>query len=319
MGSAGLQEDADALYVKADAFFSRGKYAEAFALSMLAANAGHPAACSLVGVCYANGFGTDKDVPTAQIFFEKAASGGLPRGRRNFAIALMDPSCGPPDYRKAVEQLTYAIELGDERSFGILARLYMDGIGVEKGLGKAVGLLRRGADARDPQALYDLSECYRTGVGVHEAASMKEVPVIYKAVKSLTKRYGRKFTPDGVLLGTLGEVLAEEKYDLKLLSPKTKDFDATDCRGRKVQIRCNQRNTTPIKKGATKGVFLALKLLPDGSIKEIFNGPASAVHQLTVGRKADSAGFVELSHDKLRKLMESVPESKMIPLRRRPQ
>ena len=148
---------------------------------------------------------------------------------------------------------------------------------------------------------------------------MKEVKVIYKAVKSLTKRYGRKFTPDGVLVGTLGEVLAEEKYDLKLLPPKTKDFDATDCRGRKVQIRCNQRNTTPIKKGATKGVFLALKLLPNGSIEEIFNGPALVAHQLTVNRKADSDGFVGLTHNKLRKLMESVPESKRVPLRRRAQ
>jgi hypothetical protein len=104
--------------------------------------------------------------------------------------------------------------------------------------------------------------------------------------------------------------LAEEKYDLGLLPPKTKDFDATDCRGCKVQIRCNQRSTTPIKKGATKDMFLALKLLPDGSIEEIFNGPASVAHQLTVGRKADSAGFVGLSHNKLRKLVKSVPKSK---------
>ena len=145
---------------------------------------------------------------------------------------------------------------------------------------------------------------------------MKEIRVIYKAVKGLEKCHpGRKFTPDGVLVGTLGEVLAEEKYDLDLLPPKTEAFDATDRRGRKVQIHCNQRNTTPLKKGATKGMLLALKLLPNGSIKEIFNGPASAAHQLTVGRKADSAGFVGLSHNKLRKLMESVPESKRIPLR----
>lgn len=147
---------------------------------------------------------------------------------------------------------------------------------------------------------------------------MKEVQAIYKAVRSLTKRYGRKFTPDGVLVGTLGEVLAEEKYDLELLPPKTKDFDAVDCRGREVQIRCNQQNPTPIKRGATKGMFLALKLLPNGSIEEIFNGPASVAHQLTVGRKADSARFVGLSHNNLRKLMESVPKSKRIPLRRRP-
>ena len=148
---------------------------------------------------------------------------------------------------------------------------------------------------------------------------MKEVQAIYKAVRSLTKRYGRKFTPDGVLVGTLGEVLAEEKYDLELLPPKTKDFDAVDCEGRKVQIRCNQQNTTPIKRGATKGMFLALKLLPDGTIEQIFKGPASGAHRLTVGRKADSAGFVGLSHDKLCKLMESVPKSKRIPWRRRPQ
>lgn len=144
---------------------------------------------------------------------------------------------------------------------------------------------------------------------------MKEVQAIYRAVESLTKRFGRKFTPDGVLVGTLGEVLAEEQYDLELLPPKTKAFDAKDCRGREVQIRCNQRTTTPIKKGATKGIFLALKLLPNGTIEEIFNGPASVAHKLTVGRKADSAGFVALSHNKLRKLMQLVPTNDRIPPR----
>ena len=147
---------------------------------------------------------------------------------------------------------------------------------------------------------------------------MKETQIIYRAVQGLTKRFGAGFTPAGVLVGALGEVLAEEKYDLDLLPPKTGTFDAIDCEGRKVQIRCNQQNTTPIKRGATKGMFLALKLLPDGSIREIFNGPASVSHQLTEGRKADASGFVGLSHNRLRKLMESVPKSKRIPLKRRP-
>jgi len=144
---------------------------------------------------------------------------------------------------------------------------------------------------------------------------VKEVQAIYRAVENLTKRFGRKFTPDGVLVGTLGEVLAEEKYDLRLHPPKTKDFDAKDCRGREVQIRCNQRTTTPIKKGATKGIFLALKLLPNGTIEEIFNGPASVAHKLTIGRKADASGFIGLAHSKLRALMRSVPEEERIPRR----
>jgi hypothetical protein len=147
---------------------------------------------------------------------------------------------------------------------------------------------------------------------------MKETQIIYRAVQTLSKRFGAGFTPAGVLVGALGEVLAEEKYDLDLLPPKTGALDAIDCEGRKVQIRCNQQNTTPIKRSATRGMFLALKLLPDGSIKEIFNGPASVSHRMTDGRKADSAGFVGLSHTKLRKLTESVPKSKRIPLRRRP-
>jgi hypothetical protein len=64
-------------------------------------------------------------------------------------------------------------------------------------------------------------------------------------------------------------------------------------------------------------MILALKLLPDGTIEEIFNGPASVAHKLTVGRKADSAGFVALSHNKLRALMKSVPRDERIPLRSR--
>jgi hypothetical protein len=41
-------------------------------------------------------------------------------------------------------------------------------------------------------------------------------------------------------------------------------------------------------------MFLALKLLPDGAIKEIFNGPAAIAHRLTKGRKPDASGFVAL-------------------------
>jgi len=148
---------------------------------------------------------------------------------------------------------------------------------------------------------------------------MKEKQAIYRAVRSLTKRFGENFTPAGVLVGALGEVLAEEKYDLELLPPKAQPFEAVDSLGRNVLIRCNQRNSTSIKKAARGQMLLVLKLLPDGTVEEVFNGPASAVHQLTVGRKADSAGFVGLSHKKLCKLMESVPKSKKIPWRRRPQ
>ena len=168
MGSAGVMGNADELYAEADALYGKQDYAQAFFLAKRAAEQGHPAACSLVGLCFANGLGTNKDVPTARKFFEKAAVGGLPRGKRNFATSLMDPAGGPLDLKTAVEQLTQAIELGDKLSPGILACLYRDGVGLQKDLGKAADLFKRGAEAGDPQSLYELSECYRVGWGVEK-------------------------------------------------------------------------------------------------------------------------------------------------------
>ena len=147
-------------------------------------------------------------------------------------------------------------------------------------------------------------------------AEMKETQIIYRAVQSLTKRFGAGFTPAGVLVGALGEVLAEEKYDLDLLPPKTGTFDAIDCEGRKVQIRCNQQNTTPIKKAAPGQMLLVLKLLPDGTIEEVFNGPVFMALVLEGGKQTDRKGSVDLSHNKLRTLNKSVPAGKRVPLRK---
>ena len=145
---------------------------------------------------------------------------------------------------------------------------------------------------------------------------MKETQAIYRAVRNLAKKFGDGLTPEGVLVGALGEVLAEQKYDLELLPPKTQAFDAVDGKGRKVEIRCSQGNSAMIKKGSAGGVLLVLKLLPDGTIEEVFNGPASVVLGLTLGKKADRSGSVRLAHSNLRKFMGSVPTHKRVPLRK---
>lgn len=145
---------------------------------------------------------------------------------------------------------------------------------------------------------------------------MKETQAIYRALRNLAKRFGGGFTPEGVLVASLGEVLAEEKYDLELLPPKAQAFEAVDCLGSKVLIRCSQRNSTSIKKAARAQMLLALNLLPDGTIEEVFNGPAFMALVLEGGKQTDSKGSVGLSHNKLRTLNKSVPAGKRIPLRK---
>ena len=147
---------------------------------------------------------------------------------------------------------------------------------------------------------------------------MKEVDAIRQAARALSKRLGREFTPLQVLAGGLGEILAAEKYDLELRPPK-KDivdvFDAVDSAGRNIRIRCDLTDRTTSHKDATGGMLLVLKLLADVTIEEIFNGPMSAAHELTKGRKADDSGLVGLDHSDLRSLMKSIPTSERIPLR----
>ncbi len=63
------------------------------------------------------------------------------------------------------------------------------------------------------------------------------VAAIYKAVDELEKRYyPRKFTPDGHLVGSIGEVVAAEALGLKLYPMSRAGHDAYDANG-DVQIK----------------------------------------------------------------------------------
>jgi hypothetical protein len=83
-----------------------------------------------------------------------------------------------------------------------------------------------------------------------------------------------------------------------------------------VLIRRNQRNSTSIKKAAPGQMLLVLKLLPDGTIEEVFNGPVFMALVLEGGKQTDRKGPVDLSHNKLRTLNKSVPAGKRVPLRK---
>jgi len=64
------------------------------------------------------------------------------------------------------------------------------------------------------------------------------VAKIYEAVEELQKLYpGRKFTPDGHLVGSIGEVVAEKALGLTLCSMSEPGHDAIDAAGRLVQIK----------------------------------------------------------------------------------
>ena len=66
----------------------------------------------------------------------------------------------------------------------------------------------------------------------------KAVSEIYAAAERLRQEYPcRSFTPDGHLVGHLGEVVAAKKFGLELLQNSYPGHDARDKDGRYVQIK----------------------------------------------------------------------------------
>ncbi|MGO9003504.1 MAG: DUF6998 domain-containing protein, partial [Limisphaerales bacterium] len=125
------------------------------------------------------------------------------------------------------------------------------------------------------------------------------VASIYKAVYGLNKLFdGRRFTPDGILVGSLGEVMAEIKYEIELLRPNSAKHDAIELKtNRQVQIKTNQGDSAYLSE--EPDYFIALKLLPDGQVKEIYNGPGRAAWQLALEVEKGKNGYHAIRHSKL--------------------
>lgn len=119
----------------------------------------------------------------------------------------------------------------------------------------------------------------------------------------------RNFTPDGILVGSLGEVLAEYHYALSPLSTSARGHDCS-IHGCLVQVKTTQRESIQI--GEPCEHLIALKLLPDGTATEVFNGPGALVWNLVRNKPLPKNGLYSVRLSKLHTLMQSVPATQRI-------
>lgn len=78
----------------------------------------------------------------------------------------------------------------------------------------------------------------------------KTLQKLIKITDELETKYSefdRKFTLDGHLFGSIGEVFAAKKFDLKLEKSSQKDYDALDNNGNQIQIKVTQKNSVGIR------------------------------------------------------------------------
>ena len=129
---------------------------------------------------------------------------------------------------------------------------------------------------------------------------------IFQAIQDLKNlKESRHFTIDGRLVGDIGEIIAELDYTLKLTENMQPLYDAvSDADGRQIQIKATFKNTLGFMKAyADNDVhYLGLKLYPDGSYEEVFNGPSKLIYEACnpENKTLQSGKLIALGVSKLR-------------------
>ncbi|MCI4680027.1 hypothetical protein K9U39_14300 [Rhodoblastus acidophilus] len=124
----------------------------------------------------------------------------------------------------------------------------------------------------------------------------------------------RKFTPDGHLVGSIGEVIAAYMFDLDLLRGSNKGHDAIAQDGRKIEVKLTQGARVAIRHEPDH--LIVLQRLKDGPVTVVFNGPGNVAWE-RCGNKGDN-GQRSIPLSTLRALDRQIEQVDRLPLKREP-
>ena len=101
-----------------------------------------------------------------------------------------------------------------------------------------------------------------------------KIKALYEISHDLAELFpGRHYTPDGHMIGSIGEALAASYYNLELFPASEKTHDAKAPDGRLVQIKTTQINRVALS--SEPEWLLVLKIHKDGTFSENTMAPAS--------------------------------------------
>jgi hypothetical protein len=127
------------------------------------------------------------------------------------------------------------------------------------------------------------------------------VAAIYRAVAELEAAYPRKFTPDGHLVGSIGEVVAAEALGLTLYKASRAGHDAYDANG-DVQIKMTGGRRIALYAECIR--LVVLRVVSHEEAEIVYDGPGAPVWA-AAGKLAKN-GQRSISVAKLIRLAQSI-------------
>lgn len=152
--------------------------------------------------------------------------------------------------------------------------------------------------------------------GVFRMIIQEAIKELLQTVGKLHKEYPKKkFTLDGRLVGDLGEILAEQEYELDLYDGQEKYHDGETSKGQRVQIKATMKKSLSFPVDHVPDYYLGIKIHPDGSISEIFNGPGEIAAEAVKNRVPTKTNLHSVAISALERLNEKVKAKDRIPRR----
>ena len=141
---------------------------------------------------------------------------------------------------------------------------------------------------------------------------------VFDSCRRLSKTSGgiRKFTPDGRMVGDIGEVIAEVFYQVKLHNVGRHDWDGT-YKNRNVQIKVTGGKETYHKEtprgGFADGLLMVFYIDRESGVdKLIYNGDIQRVWDALKKLRINRSGEKIISLNRLRELQKSVYQKDII-------
>ena len=156
----------------------------------------------------------------------------------------------------------------------------------------------------------------QTHITIPEA--VKQLLAIVERLRDAYKTQNKQFTLDGRLLGDIGEVLAEDAYQIKLFEDLQKHHDATCTDGRLVQIKATMKKSLTFPVDHIPLYYIGIQIHSDGSFIEVFNGPGAIAWEAVKNRSPTKTNLHSVSVSALRKLNPKVTPADRIPKRPTP-
>lgn len=133
---------------------------------------------------------------------------------------------------------------------------------------------------------------------------------LYDVVAELEAMFQRPFTPDGHMVGSIGEALASHFYGLTLTPCSTRGCDAT-LGDKRIEIKATQGTRVAFR--CAPEYLLVLKLHKNGTFDEVYNGDGARVWATVSHKPMPDNGQLSVSISSLKRLNAQVAESERIP------